>query len=284
MKTHTLTTLLITLLLAIAGQAHAQKVSDMTTRTTIGANDLFSFSWLDGGNYRSRAATATNLSAGFFDLTKNNPTFTGTLTGANAVFTGTFTMGTASATPTAKYLRGQPATGTDIAGGEAWLVAGTGTGTGGGGNLVMGTAYAGITGTGANTEVARSIIVAKGKALTDAAAVSLFEIALPSLSMTGGTISATIQVTNGTDMQAFSQTIGYSAVNKAGTYTYNITADTGNKSVSAGTLTTTWSILNGTNKVTIQLNADTSLTPSGTNSFVVYYQVRNNSQQAITTL
>ncbi len=107
--------------------------------------------------------------------------------------------------------------------------------------------------------------------------------------MAGGTIRATIRCTDGTDMQSFTQIIEFSAVNKGGVYTTNISpvpmdlvSSVGSKSVSAGTLTTTWTILDGTNKVTIQLNADTSLTPSGTNAFVVYYTVENNSQQAIT--
>jgi hypothetical protein len=101
--------------------------------------------------------------------------------------------------------------------------------------------------------------------------------------MGGGVIEATVVCTDGTDMQSFTQTITYSAVNKGGSYTTSITASTGDKSVSAGTLTNAWSISNGTNKVTIQLTSTTSLTASS-NSFLVYYRVKNNSEQATTIL
>ena len=83
-------------------------------------------------------------------------------------------------------------------------------------------------------------------------------------------------------MQSYTQVATYGAVNKGGVYTTTITADAGNdaKAVSAGTLTTAW-IINGSNKIAIQLAATTSLTPSA-NSFIVYYSVENNSEQATT--
>lgn len=174
--------------------------------------------------------------------------------------------------------------GANVAGANIAIAGGKGTGTAAGGKVSLYTSPSIASGSTAQTLVERVVVPAKGVALTDATAVSLFEIALPKLKMTGGKIVATVQVTDGTDMQSFTQEITYSAVNKGGTYTTSITATTGDKSVSAGTLTNTWTILNGTNKVTIQLAADTSLTPSGTNSFVVYYTVTNNSEQAITLL
>jgi hypothetical protein len=174
---------------------------------------------------------------------------------------------------------------TDTAGVLWTRRASLGTGTGAGGNVVEKTGFsAKTTGTSQHTAVDRAIIVAKGKVLTSASAISLFEVALPALAMCGGAIQATIVCTNGTDMQAFTQSVTYSAVNKAGVYTKSITATTGDKSVTgASTLTTVWSILDGTNKVTIQVAATTSLTPS-TNAFLCYFQVYNNSEQATTIL
>jgi hypothetical protein len=163
--------------------------------------------------------------------------------------------------------------------------ASSGTGTGAGGNIIEKTPFsAKSSGTGQGTWVDRRIIVAKGKVLTDATPVSLFEIALPTLSMCGGKIEATVVCTDGTEMQAFTQIITYSAVNKGGVYTKSITANAGDKSVTGGsTIVNTWSILDGTNKVTIQLSSDTSLTPSS-NAFLCYYTVKNNSEQATTIL
>jgi len=170
---------------------------------------------------------------------------------------------------------------------SVFIIAGAkGTGTGAGGNLQFSTSYSSSTSSTQNSLVDREIIVAQGKALTSASAISLFEVALPTLKMTGGIIEYTIQCTNGTDLQSLTNIVTYTGINKAGTVTSNITANASNESkiLSAGTLTSTLSIVNGTNKITIQLTATTSLTPSGTNSFVVYYRVKNNSEQSITIL
>lgn len=201
---------------------------------------------------------------------------------------GTVQYGSAdAAAPIAQSLIVQSVVaGTTDTAGVLWTRrASLGTGTGAGGNVMEKTGFsAKTTGTSQHTAVDRAIIVAKGKVLTSASAISLFEVALPALAMCGGAIQATIVCTNGTDMQAFTQSVTYSAVNKAGVYTKSITATTGDKSVTgASTLTTVWSILDGTNKVTIQVAATTSLTPS-TNAFLCYFQVYNNSEQATTIL
>jgi hypothetical protein len=170
------------------------------------------------------------------------------------------------------------------AGKDFTLQLSSGTGTGTGGNLIIQAPFsAKSSSTAQGTWVDRQIIVSKGKVLTDNTAVSLFEVALPTLAMCGGTIIACVECTDGTDMQSFSQTVTYSAVNKGASYTTSITASTGDKSVSAGTIVNTWSILTGTNKITIQLSSDTSLTPSS-NAFTVYYEVHNHSEQATTIL
>lgn len=196
-----------------------------------------------------------------------------------------------SATPVALTLKAADGTGTDIAGAPVRLAGGRRTGTGAGGNVFLQTTpSATATGSSAGTLIDRHVVVAKGKVLTDASAVSLFEIALPTLTGTGGKIEARIRCSDGTDLQGFTQSVQFSAVNKGGAYTTSIivmptdlVSGLGAKTVSAGTLTTAWTILTGTDKITIQLNADTSLTPSS-NAFLVYYTVTNNSEQAVTIL
>jgi hypothetical protein len=118
--------------------------------------------------------------------------------------------------------------------------------------------------------------------LTDGSAVSLFEIALPTLTGASGVIDVTIYATDGTDVQIRSQIIRYSSVNKAGTYVTEIAIASEAASASTGTLTAAWNILEGTNKVTIQVNANTSL--AGTTSFYCSYTLHNNSDQAATIL
>lgn len=125
-------------------------------------------------------------------------------------------------------------------------------------------------------------LITQPKTLTDAA-TSLFEVALAAGTMAGGTIFATIEATDGTDHQAFTQVITWSVVNKAGVYTKTVTVDTANdaKAVSTGTLTATWAFLDGTNKVTMQVTPAGSLTET---TYRVRTTILNNSPQAITVL
>jgi hypothetical protein len=120
--------------------------------------------------------------------------------------------------------------------------------------------------------------------------VSVLDITLPALKMAGGQISWTIICTNGTDMQSVSGIVVYSAVNKGGTYTTdvetpaNTSADDTvtpkwSKSASAGTITTVWSVLNGTNKVTIQVTSTSSL--SSLTKYLLYATLTNNSEQSL---
>lgn len=54
--------------LMAASVAHAQKVSDMTTRTTLGSADKLSFSYYDGSVYVTRAITGANLATSIASL------------------------------------------------------------------------------------------------------------------------------------------------------------------------------------------------------------------------
>jgi hypothetical protein len=125
------------------------------------------------------------------------------------------------------------------------------------------------------------LILPVKKDLTDNSTTSLYEIALPTLTGTGGVIKATVFASDGTDVQSRSQIVRYSAVNKAGTYTTEIAVVSEAISASTGTLTGTWTILNGTNKVTIQFNGNSSLTPT---TLWVHYTIESFSDQAITLL
>lgn len=126
------------------------------------------------------------------------------------------------------------------------------------------------------------IAACTSKTLTNAA-TSLFEIALPTLQMAGGQVNWTIDATDGTDMQNYSGITTFSAINKAGVYTTQVTQNASNesKAVSAGTLTASFSLLTGTNKVTMQVTPATSLT---TTTYRITFTITNNSAQAITVL
>lgn len=122
------------------------------------------------------------------------------------------------------------------------------------------------------------------KALTDNTAVPVLEIALPAGAQAGGGMFYTIIATDGTDQQAHSGFCNFSAVNKAGVYTKAVAEPvTGEANALSGatTLADTWSWTDGTNKVTLNLNANSSLTPS---YIRLYYTLFANSPQAITLL
>lgn len=170
---------------------------------------------------------------------------------------------------------------TDKAGGDLILAPGLSTGTGNTKVRIQAATKAGSTGSSDNTLVDR-LVITGSKPLTDAA-TSLFEIALPTLAMAGGMLMWTIEATDGTDMQAYSGITTFAGVNKGGTYTTQVTSDTNNdaKAVSAGTLTATFAISNGTNKITMQVTPSGSLTET---SYRITYTLINNSPQAVTIL
>jgi hypothetical protein len=212
--------------------------------------------------------TALGLRTGYFATSVINPLYT-------------------SAAGVAVTLKPAAASGTDTAGGALTESGGASTGTAAGGNIVKTTAFSAATGSSANTLVDREVIVAQGKTLTDNTATSLFEVAMPAGAMVGLVIEATVRCTDATDFQSYTQVIVVSSVNKAGTYTDVVstsTTATEAKAVSAGTIVNSWTVVDGTNKITVKLTSDTSLTPSGTNGFVVYYRIKNNSQNAVTVL
>ena len=193
----------------------------------------------------------------------------------------TVQLGVDAASPIAQTFKAHNGSGTDKAGADLILQSGNPTGSGAQAALKVKTAYAGSTGSSQQTPTDR-LIIAPAKTLTDAQ-TNLFEIALSAGQMTGGTIKATIEASDGTDMQAFSQICTYSAVNKGGSYTTNITCDSANdsKSVSAGTLTTSWAVTGGTNKVTISVTPTGSLTET---TYRVSTIIEQNAPRAITLL
>jgi hypothetical protein len=102
------------------------------------------------------------------------------------------------------------------------------------------------------------------KSLQDNVVTPIFNISLPAGKTTAGMIIYCIHIVGNTgELQAHSGTALYSGVNKGGVYTTDVLhiAVLEAEAVSAGTLTDTWTITTGVNQITINLNANTSLTP-----------------------
>jgi hypothetical protein len=115
---------------------------------------------------------------------------------------------------------------------------------------------------------------------------SVFEVAVPDGAMVGGSISYCIEVSNNApNYQSHCGVATYSAVNKAASYTTDIreAATLESASLSTGTLTDAWTIVTGTNKITITLNANSNLAATITKERI-YYTVSNNSPRVVTPL
>lgn len=170
---------------------------------------------------------------------------------------------------------------TDKNGGDLVLATGLSTGTGIANARIQVPSRATSTGTADNTLTDR-LVVTGAKTLTDNSAIALVNIGIAAGQMAGGTITYTIEATNGTDFQARSGIVAFTGVNKAGTMTCGIGAlGTSVVSASSGTLAETWTNATGTALCTPTLNADTSLTPS-TGYPRISYTVNLNSGFAAT--
>lgn len=104
---------------------------------------------------------------------------------------------------------------------------------------------------------------ARIKTLTDNVATGLFEVALPTLALCGGSFTYLIRVADATDVQSESGIVTFAAHNKGGVYNTDIDKGTTSAPVpSAGTLAVTFTVSTGADKVTILVTADTTLTPT----------------------
>jgi len=94
-----------------------------------------------------------------------------------------------------------------------------------------------------------------------------------------------VEVFDGTDLQNHTGIISFAGVNKGGTVASDIDevylAASETTITTSGTLSNAWTITNGAGKITINLNANTSLTPT---SMVLYYNITLNGNEVVTKL
>lgn len=192
-----------------------------------------------------------------------------------------FGKGVANATPTAYAINGTGGSGSNIAGANLNLAGGKSTGTGRSGYVALQTSVTGSTGSSTNSLVDRQVIPGRKTVSSNNSALGLFEIALPTLTGTGGTVRVTVYATDGTDVQSRVAVVRFSGVNKGGSYTVETAVVDEAVSASAGTLTATYALTSGTNKVTFEITPNSSLT---TTVYYIVFQVENNSEQSVTIL
>jgi len=110
------------------------------------------------------------------------------------------------------------------------------------------------------------------KTIVDGSATSLFDVACPAGTMSGGVIHFLVRASDGTDHQAIAGMASYACENKAGTLVLTITYVAANeaKAVSAGTLTLAFTFVTGTSKGTVKVQPTGSLTET---TYTIEYNV-----------
>ena len=110
---------------------------------------------------------------------------------------------------------------------------------------------------------------------------SLFDVSLQPATGTSVIVDYAIHAYDGTNSQIRRGTLSFSAVNKQGTIVQEEFTSSGGVAPSIGTLTATFSLVQGTDKVTLTATPTTSLT---TNSFYIKFFIKNLSEQVITLI
>jgi hypothetical protein len=186
-----------------------------------------------------------------------------------------------AASPVAQTLSVQNGTGTNTAGAASTIhVASLGTGTGVPGRFSIQTgALSPTSGTTAHTAVDRHIFGAS-KVLANNTTTTVTNVTAASNTVAAGVIDYTVEVWDGTDLQTEVGSISYMVTNKGGVFSGNTTSKFGNQqNMTSGTLAVTWT-LTGANPALLQINANSSLSPSSGYPRVTY-ALRNLGQQAV---
>lgn len=202
--------------------------------------------------------------------------------------TAVFQFGADSATAVAQTLKTADGSGTDKVGGSITIAGGQSTGTGRGGSIIVKTSPSSTTGASANAYSERFHATSKHVALTAATATTIMNIACASGKWVGGQFTCTVNADDGTNFQALTSEIRFSAVNKAGTITAAITPSDGTAAPSivassSGTLTpVTYTIVVNGNSVDIKVAATSSLSETTLNATYVITALNSNTTAAVT--
>lgn len=127
----------------------------------------------------------------------------------------------------------------------------------------------------------RIYVKAATKTLTESSATGCVDVAVASGSVANGRFYYSIQANDASDYQAISGSVNWSVVNKAGTLTAVLSTPVESNAVSSGTLTVTVTAATGTNKITLSLNAVSSLTQT---TLRAKWQLQHDGYATITAL
>lgn len=191
-------------------------------------------------------------------------------------------MGIDAASPVAQIFKAHDGSGSNIDGASLTLSGGRSTGTGDDGDVIFRTTMTGSSGSSLNTPQTRQHIQARFVNLTESTATNLTSIALASGKVTGGTATLTVWASDGTDHQALTSEVRFSAVNKAGTVTATCTQTDGTTAASTGTLTVTYDATASGNNLLLRANATSSLTQTILRCRLVITALNGDDVQTVT--
>jgi hypothetical protein len=121
------------------------------------------------------------------------------------------------------------------------------------------------------------------RTLVNNTVTGLLEVALPAAALCGGVVRYHVRVVDGAgELQSEAGVVTFGATNKGGVYATDV--DKGTLSAPAptsGTLTVTFSVVTGADKVTLSVNANSSLTPT---TLDVTFVLDSLDAQAVTFL
>jgi hypothetical protein len=118
------------------------------------------------------------------------------------------------------------------------------------------------------------------KTCLNSTATGIVEINLPTQKAVSGTIHYRLWNELSGELQSRSGIARFSAVNKGGSYTTEIVIVSESASISTGTLTATWSITTGANKITIKMTANSSVFAGAE----LEYTIQNESSETMVIL
>ena len=273
--------------LVITGAESGGRVLDLTSVngtaffTVTGGGALFinGAAYFTGGEVRgAQSGNSSNYCGMLYD--------SGSALAVIRPSTTTLQIGAGASSPTAYLIRGASArAGTDSNASGAALghAGGNSTGTGNGGDYYTATYMTGSSGSTANTLQTRSHTIARFINLTEGTATNVASIALASGKVLGGSATITVWASDGTDYQALTSQVRFSAVNKAGTITASASqTNAALATASAGTLTVTYDTSTNGNNVLLRANATSSLTETTLRCRLVITALNGDDIQTVT--
>jgi hypothetical protein len=196
---------------------------------------------------------------------------------------GRLQLGLDSATPVSQQIKSPDGSGTNIAASNLTLGGSLSTGTGAGGDVITVTSMSGSSGTSANTTQERSRVIGRFVNLTEDNATNIASISLPIGKVVGGSATITVWASDGTDYQAITSQVRFSAINKAGTITASTSSTTpALATASSGTLTVTYDTFSSGNNVLLRATATSSLTQTILRCRLVITALNGDDIQTVT--